>query len=41
MTSFDPTVQKRLAKRLAAELKFSAAEIETMRFDRVVWWLSD
>ncbi|MFB6399278.1 hypothetical protein [Pseudomonas putida] len=41
MTSFDLVVQKRLAKRLAKELNFSAAEIETMPFDRVVWWLTD
>ncbi|MFT8231318.1 hypothetical protein ACLNBI_07055 [Pseudomonas guariconensis] len=39
--SFDPVVQKRLAKELAKELNFSAAEIETMPFDRVAWWVTD
>jgi hypothetical protein len=34
-------VQKRLAKRLAAELNFSAHEIQAMPFSEMVWWLSD
>jgi len=34
-------VQKLVAKRLAAELHFSAAEIEAMPFDRMAWWLTD
>lgn len=40
-TSFDPTVQKRLAKRLAAELRFSAAEITDMPYVDMLWWLTD
>jgi len=34
-------VQKAAAKRLAAELKFSAAEIMDMSFSDMAWWLSD
>lgn len=34
-------MQKQLAKRLAAELNFSAAELMTMSFADMVWWLSD
>jgi hypothetical protein len=34
-------VQKYLAKRLARELNFSAAEIEAMPFDGMAWWLTD
>jgi len=34
-------VQKQLAKRLAAELNFSAAEITDMACADMVWWLSD
>ncbi|MFR0674650.1 hypothetical protein ACLUUI_14505 [Enterobacterales bacterium AW_CKDN230030176-1A_HGKHYDSX7] len=40
-TEFTPAVQKQLAKRLAAELKFSADEILGMPFSDMVWWLSD
>jgi hypothetical protein len=29
------------AKRLAAETGFSAAEIQTMPFAEMVWWLTD
>jgi hypothetical protein len=39
--NFNPKVQKQLAKRLAAELNFSAAEILSMPFSDMVWWLSD
>jgi lambda family phage portal protein len=40
-TSFDPQTQKQLAKRLAAELGFSAAEISVMSWMDIVWWLTD
>ncbi|AEV64287.1 hypothetical protein [Pseudomonas ogarae] len=39
--NFNPKVQKQLAKRLATELNFSAAEILAMPFSDMVWWLSD
>jgi hypothetical protein len=32
---------KMVAKRLAAETGFSAAEIQTMPFAEMVWWLTD
>jgi len=32
---------KTLAKRLAKESGFSAAEIMAMPFNEMVWWLSD
>jgi hypothetical protein len=32
---------KAAAKRLAAELNFSAEEIMTMPYSDVMWWLSD
>jgi hypothetical protein len=35
------TTLKIAAKRLAKETGFSAAEIEAMTFDRMVWWLTD
>jgi hypothetical protein len=34
-------VQRAAAKRLARELNFSAAEIMTMSFSDMVWWLTD
>jgi len=34
-------VQKGLAKRLATELGFSSAEIMTMPWEDMVWWLTD
>jgi hypothetical protein len=34
-------LQKTLARRLAAELHFSAAEIEDMDFSTMLWWLTD
>jgi len=34
-------LQKAAAKRLAVELKFSAAEIMGMPYSEMVWWLSD
>jgi hypothetical protein len=34
-------MQKQAAKRLAAELNFSAAEIQTMSYADMVWWLTD
>ena len=40
-TSFDPALQKLAAKRLAAELNFSAEEIMTMSYSDMVWWLTD
>jgi hypothetical protein len=40
-TDFNPSTQKRAAKRLAAELNFSAAEILTMSYADMVWWLTD
>ncbi|AYG44329.1 hypothetical protein DV532_08455 [Pseudomonas sp. Leaf58] len=40
-TSFNPATQKQAAKRLAAELNFSAAEILTMSYADMVWWLTD
>ncbi|GGU68730.1 hypothetical protein GCM10009504_27410 [Pseudomonas laurentiana] len=40
-TNFDPIVQKMVAKRLAKELNFSAAELMTMSFSDMVWWLTD
>jgi len=40
-TSFNPGTQKVVAKRLAKETGFSAAEIEAMTFDRMLWWLTD
>lgn len=30
-----------MAKRLASELNFSAAEIMAMSFSEMVWWLTD
>ena len=41
MMSFDQQVQKKLAKRLAVELHFSADEILSMSFSDMVWWLTD
>ncbi|SEC41682.1 hypothetical protein SAMN04490187_4288 [Pseudomonas jessenii] len=41
MTGFNPKLQKALAKRLAAELNFSAAEIQGLSFSEMVWWLTD
>jgi len=32
---------KTLAKRLAVELNFSAAEIMAMPFSEMVWWLTE
>jgi hypothetical protein len=40
-TGFSPTLQKALAKRLAVELNFSAAEIQGLSFSEMVWWLTD
>jgi hypothetical protein len=34
-------VIKAAAKRLAAETGFSAAEIQSMPFADMVWWLTD
>jgi hypothetical protein len=34
-------VQRAAARRLAKELNFSAAEIMTMSFSDMVWWLTD
>jgi hypothetical protein len=41
MMSLTPTTQRAAAKRLAQEFHFSAAEIESMPFDRMLWWLMD
>lgn len=40
-TGFSPGLQKQLAKRLAVDYSFSAAEIETMPFFTMIWWLTD
>lgn len=40
-TSFDPSIQKVAARRLARELNFSATEIMTMSFNDMVWWLTE
>ncbi|PPS39424.1 hypothetical protein B0F86_18900 [Pseudomonas syringae] len=40
-TSFDPALQKLAAKRLAKELGFSSAEIMSMSFSDMIWWLTD
>jgi hypothetical protein len=40
-TGFNPRLQKALAKRLAVELNFSAAEIQGLSFSEMVWWLTD
>jgi len=40
-TSFNSETQRLAAKRLAKETGFSAAEIEDMTFDRMLWWLRD
>ena len=37
----NPATLKHAAKRLAAELHFSAAEIMTMSYADMVWWLTD
>lgn len=37
----NPDSMKAAAKRLAAELNFSAEEIMTMPYSDVMWWLSD
>lgn len=37
----NPATQKSAAKRLAARLNFSAAEILTMSYADMVWWLTD
>ena len=37
----NPQTLKQLAKRLAAETSFSAAEIMAMPFSEMVWWLTD
>jgi hypothetical protein len=41
MTGFNASLQKRAAKRLAAEFSFAASEIETMPFSTMIWWLTD
>lgn len=40
-TNCNPATLKYLAKRLAAETSFSAAEIMAMSFSEMVWWLTD
>ncbi len=40
-TNCNPESMKTAAKRLAAELNFSAEEIMTMPYADVVWWLTD
>ena len=40
-TNCNPATLKYLAKRLAVELSFSAAEITDMSFSEIVWWLTD
>lgn len=40
-TNCNPSTLKYLAKRLAVELNFSAAEITDMSFSQMVWWLTD
>ncbi|HGM4965455.1 TPA: hypothetical protein ACKP0L_003784 [Pseudomonas putida] len=37
----NPDSMKAAAKRLAAELNFSAEEIMAMPYADVAWWLSD
>ena len=37
----NPAPLKYLARRLAVELNFSAAEILDMPFSDMVWWLTD
>ncbi|WP_267130135.1 hypothetical protein [Pseudomonas helleri] len=39
--NFQPPEMKALAKRLASEFNFSAAEILAMPFSEMVWWLTD
>ncbi|WP_263294475.1 hypothetical protein [Pseudomonas sp. A-RE-19] len=39
--NFNAETQRIAAKRLARETGFSAAEIEAMTFDRMLWWLTD
>ncbi|PMY82857.1 hypothetical protein C1X72_02085 [Pseudomonas sp. FW306-2-2C-D06B] len=40
-TNCNPETLKHAAKRLAAELHFSATEIMTMSYADMVWWLTD
>jgi len=39
--NFNAESQRVVAKTLARETGFSAAEIEAMPFDRMLWWLRD
>ena len=41
MMNLTPTTIKAAAKHLAREFHFSASEIETMPFNRMLWWLTD
>jgi hypothetical protein len=40
-TTCNETSLKALARRLAKETGFSAAEIKAMPFSEMVWWLTD
>ena len=40
-TKFDFDLLKRAARRLAKETGFTLAEIESMPFYDMVWWLTD
>jgi hypothetical protein len=40
-TTFSPALLRHAAKRLAKETGFSLAEIETMPFYDMAWWLVD
>ncbi|KPX19826.1 hypothetical protein ALQ03_102752 [Pseudomonas savastanoi pv. glycinea] len=37
----NPETMRQAARKLAAETGFSAAEIEAMPFNRMLWWIMD